>query len=478
MSAVDQLIRSSLDLRGTRPTAEELDAVESRPGLVADLVKGFTDDERFEQRFRDLWAERLLTRADSFTIGPVSYGLEETASFSQSIGEESLRILGRIASLDLPWTEAVTADWTLANELLTEIWPVERDPGEGWTLASYTDGRPHSGVLTTNSFMFRYTTTPSNANRRRANAISRIFLCHDYLARPIQFDREVSLLDEAALADAIQNNPSCVNCHNSLDPLASYLFGFFTYNPYAVNEITTYSPERERLWQETTGVAPAFYGTPGYTMDDLGHAIAGDSRFVQCAVESTWELLLRRETRLSDTDALTQHREVFLESGLSMKSLLLSIVEDPRYLAAASDDPDDVPKKMAGPSLLATQIENLTGFQWTYEDYDMLRSDAVGLRLLAGGSDGNTVTQSALDPNTTIALVQERLAHAAAWFAAESAESGEASLFDGLSFLERPETDRSAMAEQVQRLHWRIWQPCLAQRRRGGRQPGVVGGPL
>ena len=44
--------------------------------------------------------------------------------------------------------------------------------------------------------------------------------------RPIQFDLDVNLLDEAAVTDALRTNPACVNCHVSLDPIASYLFGF------------------------------------------------------------------------------------------------------------------------------------------------------------------------------------------------------------------------------------------------------------
>jgi hypothetical protein len=457
MSPVDLLIRSSLDLRGVRPTVVELDQIEAEPEALDALIEGFVDDPRFEGRVRDLWAEILLTRADVFPLADSNFGLDNEAGFTQAVGEEALRLIGRVASEDRPWTEIVTADWTMANEMLEAIWPLERQEGEGWVEANYTDGRPHSGVLTTNSLMWRYTTTPSNANRRRANAISRIFLCNDYLDRPINFDRNVNLLDEEALADAINNNPSCVNCHNTLDPLASFLFGFFTYNPYAVNEITAYHPDREKLWQSTTGTAPAFFGVPGYNMDDLGHAIAGDNRFVECAVEQTWELMLRRETLLEDNNALTLHREAFLASGLSYKALILSVLSDPRYRAGATDEAGYVPRKMATPDLLATQVEALTGFEWTYMGFDMLRSDTVGLRMLAGGSDGNTVTQTALEPNTTIVLVQERLAHAAAWYAAEQDALGEARIFTAIDFTETPEDKRDAMVQQLQDLHWRIF---------------------
>ncbi len=412
MDEIDLLIRASLDLRGVRPTVAELDAVESDPSRVDTLITGFVDDERFGGRVRDLWSEVLLTRADQFPVTEQAVGLDDPAAFRQSVGEESLQILSRVAVEERPWTEVVTADWTMANETLEEIWPLERSEGQGWVEATYTDGRPHAGVLTTNSLMWRYTSTPSNANRKRANAISRIFLCHDFLSQPIEFDRDVNLLDEEAVADALRNNPACVNCHNSLDPMASYLFGFFTYNPEVSSEISNYHPERELLWEDYIGIQPAFYGQPGTTMEDLGSSIAGDNRFVQCAVETTWELLLRREVELEDSDALTRHREAFLSSDLDYKQLVLSVVGEARYRAGDTDAKGYVPRKMATPDLLATQVEDLTGFHWTYAGYDMLRSDTVGLRVLAGGSDGNTVTQTATSPNTTLVLVQERLAQA------------------------------------------------------------------
>jgi hypothetical protein len=49
-----------------------------------------------------------------------------------------------------------------------------------WT---YADGRPAAGVLSTNGLWWRYPSTASNGNRKRADTPSRIFLCHDYTNR-------------------------------------------------------------------------------------------------------------------------------------------------------------------------------------------------------------------------------------------------------------------------------------------------------
>jgi len=450
MSATDALTRASLDLRGVRPSPDEIAAVASDPAAFDGLVDGYLDDPRFEGRVRDLWAEIYLTRAPSIYVNAATFGLGDQARFEQSTGEEVLRILGHVAANDLPWTDIVTADWTMSDELLASIWPIAREPGDGWVRAQYTDGRPAAGVLSTNSLWWRYGSTDSNANRKRANTASRVLLCNDYLVRPLEFDRNVNLLDEDAVAEAISTNPSCVNCHQSLDPLAGYFYGFWWYDPSNALEIVRYFPERESRWKDATGVAPGYYGEPGYTLHDLGQQIAADHRFPTCAVEQAWELLLRRESVTSDTAALATHRDAFINGGLTMKALLGSIVADPRYRAGATDEEGYVPTKMMTPDLLATAVEGLTGYTWTYGAYDLLRNDTVGYRMLAGGADGYAVSATSKSPNATLVLVQERLAESAAWYAVDSAPER---LFGGLDFTETPETNRAAMVAQIQALH-------------------------
>ena len=149
------------------------------------------------------------SRNDSYLISAQSYGLDDQAEFVRSIGDEVPRMVGYVAAHDLPWTDLVTADWTMSNETLATIWPIAYE-GPGWQPSHYTDGRPAAGILSTNSLWWRYTSTDSNANRKRANAISRSLLCNDYLSRPIDFDRNVNLLDQQAVSDALHQNPGCV----------------------------------------------------------------------------------------------------------------------------------------------------------------------------------------------------------------------------------------------------------------------------
>jgi len=459
MDPVAALVRTSLDLRGVRPSEDEVARVEADPTELDLLVDEFMDDPRFEGRVRDLWAEVYLTRTEAYLISAASYGLDDQPAFQTAVGDEALHILGYIAANDLPYTELVTGDWTMADETLAEIWPIDRPRGDGWQKSRYTDDRPAAGILATNSMWWRYTSTTSNANRKRANAASRILLCNDYLSRPIEFDRNVNLLDEEAVEAAVQSDPACANCHNSLDPFAAYFFGFWWYDYTNPLEASRYYPERELTWRTYLGVEPAFYGQPGASLADLGRQIAADHRFPECATRQAWELLLRRDATTDDTDRLAAHRDAFINGGLTVRALLRSVVTDPAYRAGASAEDGSVSLKMASPDLLATQIEDLTGFRYTYAGYDLMRTDMVGYRTLAGGADGYNVTSTAAGPNATLVLVQERLAEAAAWYAVAPSEDPLAApgALMTVDFAATPETDRAAMVAQIQDLHLRIF---------------------
>jgi len=456
------LTRMSLDLRGVRPTAEEFARIEADSGAVDSLMQEFLDDPRFEDRVRQMYTEVYLTRADFFQLTAMDFGLEGEPAFARAVGEEPIRLVARVAAEDRPWTDIVTADWTIANELTAVAWDLDYT-GPGWDVARYKDGRPAAGVLATNGMWWRYTSTASNANRKRANQASRILLCNDYLVRPIEFDRDVDLLDEDAVEDAINNNPGCVNCHVSLDPLSAYFFGFWNFAEDSWLEASTYHPEREPLWSQYLETPPAFYGQPGSSLGDLGLQIAGDPRFASCAVEQVYEAMLRRDVTVADTDALTLHREAFLDGDLRFKALVESVVADPRYRAGDSTDPlldaaGAVPLKMVSTDQLASQVADLTGYEWTYADYEMLANDLIGVRTLAGGADGVTVVRTARTPNATLVLVQERLAELAAVYAVvQAGESGDDRLFTEVDFSETPSSDRDAIVAQIQALHLSVF---------------------
>ncbi|MCC6623616.1 MAG: DUF1592 domain-containing protein [Deltaproteobacteria bacterium] len=465
------LTRLSLDLRGVRPTPEERARVELG-GADADaaldaLVDEMMADARFGDRVRDLFATILRTRVEDFPVGAAALGLDEAdqGALFASIGEEALHVVARVATEDRPWTELVTADWTMADATLEAIYPLAREagPDAAWRPARYTDGRPAAGLLTTNGLWWRYLSDGVSYGRGRANAIARIFLCADFLDRPVDFPRDIDLTDEQGIRRAVRDNDGCIGCHAGLDPLASYLAGF-QYTDKTAAEMLTYHPERERAWGAMTELAPAFYGAPGYTLRDLGRQIAADPRFVQCAVETTFELLLRRDVDWTDArevDALTRHREAFLAGGLTLRSLVRSIVSDPRYRMAETSDGAGA-ERLVTPEQWADVLAAWTGYRMEVGGADLLATDLTGLRTLAGGGDGRSGSEPAALPTATMSLVWERTAEAAARFAVSSpAAPPEARALFELAVAAAPDGDAAfddpAFRAQAAALHRRLF---------------------
>ena len=415
------LTRASLDTRGVRPSLDELEAVRADPAGLDASIDTFLDDDRLRDRVVSLYGEVYNTVGDETQVEAAEVGLPSETAWARAVGEEPLRILAEVAATDQPWTTIVTADWTMVDDQLAQVWPVAAEAGSGWRRATYTDGRPPAGVLSTNGLWWATETSRNNADRARANQVSRVLLCRDYLDAEVVFDRDVDLSDPEVVQDAIEHNPGCTSCHSSLDPLAAALGGFFVPRKSGLEEFLYYHPEREDIWRTLTGAAPAYAGAPVDTVSELGAAIAADPRFVDCAVEQAATLLLRRAPDLGDIDRLNGYREAFLDSDLSLRALWRAVMASPAYRSVHPDDPRVLDRKLVSPDLLASQLEDLTGFRLTAEGVDLLRNADIGLRALAGGGDGRFATGVTQDPTATLWMVQEQLAQGAAWHVVHTA---------------------------------------------------------
>lgn len=459
--------RASLDLRGTLPTVDEVSALSTDPSLLEGMLDALLVDERLEERLVDLFAERWNMRLDALYLSSERFGFRDDEEFAylRAVEEEPLRLMARVAVSDAPWTEIVTADWTLLDERLAQIWPTDREVGKGWQLASYTDGRPANGVLSTNGMWWRYHTTPNNYNRSRAAAVSRLLLCQDYLERPIRFE-PASLLERDDLLDATRDEPTCVGCHSTLDPLASALFGFWNNDLFLIDEHTYYHPDREFVGEYYLGVEPGWFGTPLTAAADLGPMLASDDRFVTCAVETMAEALWRRDVEAAaDFAAIDELRGKFETGGLRLRSLLDAILDTAEYRAGGlSDEASDADAaryqtaRLVPLQALNSAIADLTGFSWSREGWDQLDNDNHGYRTLAGDVDGDSITRAGTDPTVSRALVLRRLAQAAALTVVADdldPRAGSRRLLELVSVSTRPEDD--AFTHELERLHLRLY---------------------
>ena len=174
--------RVSLDIRAQYPSLSELNAIEADPNALWDLVDTWMLEKAHTDQLLSLFSALLLTRVDEFNVDHRDYYLSDDTEFSfpTSIGEEPLRLMAYVATQDTPWTDIITADYTIANALLLSIWPLEPvdeyPSGEEWVLARYTDDRPATGILSSNGLWWRHYTTPNNKSRSRASFITKLLL--------------------------------------------------------------------------------------------------------------------------------------------------------------------------------------------------------------------------------------------------------------------------------------------------------------
>ena len=463
--------RMSLDLRGRLPDVAELDAVEADPAALEGLVEDWLLDEAFGERVVDLYAERWLTRVDDFPVSAFEAGFadEEEHAFEQAVGEEPLRLVAWVATSDAPYEALVTADHTMANELLADLWGLDypeeaRDGGSGgWAVARYTDGRPAAGVLATNGLWWRYTTTTFNYNRTRAAALSRLLLCYDYLARPVEVTASPALLDVDGTEAALRSDPGCQACHASLDPLAANLFGFWWYDLFDLSEASTYHAEREPLGESLLELEAAYFGAPVTDLAHLGQLVGADPRFRACAAETVAESLWRRESTLRDHPTLAALQADFEAEGRTIRSLVRGVLQTPEYRAGSllpeASDEDAARERVVRllpPELLASALADAADYEWRWEGFEQLGNDDIGYRAMAGGVDGDLVTVPQPVPSPGWILTTRVVAEAAAGWALDGAAEPPW-LAQGVAGLAGAVPGEDAADAVLSELHWRLY---------------------
>ena len=192
--------------------------------------------EVFEKGYENRWDDPEYSR----WIKKVAFGAARAP----------LELIAHVVENDLPYTEVLTADYIMANPMVSEGYGAStrfddiEDPLEFRTseIASYyrDDGSkvkesrsdigdhildpgnlstdyPHAGILNTTVFLLRYPTTPTNRNRARAR-----WTYYHFLGLDIEKSASRTT-DPVALADTdnpTMNNSACTVCHRVMDPVA------------------------------------------------------------------------------------------------------------------------------------------------------------------------------------------------------------------------------------------------------------------
>lgn len=478
LTPTEHLVRISMALRGTRPSTDEMAAVAEDPDALSGIVDAYMASPNFGETIRDLHNDTLLVLIDYFVFPAGFLPKGELAdadpyALNRSVTEGPLRLIEHVVANDLPYSEIVTADYTVTDGTASVIWGLPYDgDGESWELSSWEDGRGNAGILSDAWLYQRHSSTASNANRGRANAISRALLCYDFLSRDIEVDSNVNLADPDQVANAVVTNPSCASCHQGLDPLASFFRSYYPlYVPADVDyPVPSYSPE---IFPDGLGVPmrePAYFGISGDETEDLGQLIADDPRFAQCTAKRFYAYFQQVELADVPLEKAAQLQSTLVESGFDAKALTKAIMlSDDFRISHFEEELDDDPRAMLAvkkirPVQLAQFAKDTTGFEWktnvgdpTIGTVDLLRDSFLGYQVLFGGIDSYYVSRPSHTYSATSSLVLAALAREAAHFVVDedfAADGGDPKLLTRIG----PNDSGEAMVrEQIADLYLRLF---------------------
>ena len=272
-SARNTLRRAAIIFAGRIPTEEEYESTES--GGLASLraaIRVLMEGPEFHEFLVRGANDRLLTDRDGTIID--ASATDEFVDFSNLYYEKAtsgisyeelywwykdvqygirrapLELIARVAKNDLPYSEILTADYTMANPMAAEAYGSQSqfsNPSDvhefkpSAIVSYYRDGPskvaeyslefgtqvtnpgelatkyPHAGILNTTVFLLRYPTTATNRNRARSR-----WTYYHFLGLDVEKSASRTT-DPDALADRDNptlSNPACTVCHRVLDPVA------------------------------------------------------------------------------------------------------------------------------------------------------------------------------------------------------------------------------------------------------------------
>ncbi len=530
LSATDRLVRASIALRGVRPSTVDLQAVQADPTKLEGLVHDYTLTPEFGLTIKDMWAEILQLRNDTFLqlpaldsppladedpLGLAAYDLQE---IYEGTTEEPLRLVEYIVTNDLPFTDLVTAQYALVDDVTANMYgvPYDFESAEKWQMSAWHDERPKAGILSSAQVFRRWESNGSNFHRARANMVARELICEDFDHRDILVPGGIDIADEAAVAYAVRTETACIGCHQALDPLAGYFWGYkqlihrnfvgqsidmgceFDWSNGAVPEfgasylyeyycypIQQYSAPDEFLWQQWGLPEPSYYGTPARDLKEVGELIADDPRFSECQVRQFYGYYGQVDPTEVDIGTALDLQASFEDSGFDARQLAIDSVLRDEFAILRSNDPVNFPVPAGGglltvrPEQYARIVEDLTGWRWmavgdqadcnsgsnnTVQVYgnqcwgavDLSDSDLYGFRAMSGGIDGVTVSRPTHTATPTKLLTMSALAADAAGYVVTNDFALPATSRRLLWAVESSTVDEASIRAQLAQLHLRI----------------------
>jgi len=466
-----QLRKTTLALTGRLPTVIEEQAIAATSGDEAaqkaamnSVVDQLLTEDEFYTRLKEIFNDLLLLDAYPGTRALGSFDLSNFANkdyftadaldgqsyikadrdrirqdANYGLAQAPLALIAHVVKNEEPFTRILTADYLLVNPFTATLFSTKLDDesfnfkyGDAATLHDRNDFReakiqgavgevqvdyPHTGILTTLTYLTRYPSTNTNRNRARSRYTFQYFL--DTNVEGLA-DRAGLDLDNVVGDFPPYEDPQCRACHDTVDPVAGLFKNWNNRGRFIGNNGNWFS---ERNPQQML--------SPGYTMDaanqlpasDSGTAlqwfanrVVQDSRFALSMVKTAFTGLTGQQPP-SDAQFLETLRAGFVDSDYDMKALIKTIVSSVYFTAANlgdDEDPTDFDEigmgRLIPPEQLHRKISAVTGgYSWRSPSNLNLRN-LTTYNLLYGGIDSETVTERTIDPTSLVVGTQQRIA--------------------------------------------------------------------
>lgn len=524
------LYRTSLSLTGQLPSDEQLAQAESagETGLSQAIDSYMTTDafyDRLMEIFNDvLHQDKYLPNEDAVNLldsgdyperrwhrdlgldtsmaGPerdLYYWLRN--STNDAVSQEALRLIVHVVKNNRPFTEILTADYTLANRYSAQAYSVQGQVAfetlDAPLDASYPEdpsdfrevripGVPHAGLLTSAMFLNRFPTTDTNLNRHRSRKVFEYFLDTDILA--IQGNRPDQAIDLVSTTPTL-DNPGCTGCHDVMDPVAASFQNWDDRGRYRPSRLSSDGWPSDIQPRGFNGQVMPLSGNVDKSLQWLGKEIAKDPRFVKAMVKILYtgltgdEPLAVPSENASDDEKsayaaqrfhLGTIEKEFTDSNYNLKVAIKDILLSPYYRAAAATGHSaDVvgSARLLTPEMLDRKIEAVLGYPWKYSwstTTTHLSKEGGSFNQLYGGIDSDSVTKRIVQPNGLMSSTQQLIATEMTCNAATKDlfySAAQRRLFplvtmDMAPLDENGSTDStsiSAIKQNIAHLHWRLF---------------------
>jgi PKD domain len=240
------LARAAVLFAGRNPTpAEEAAVAAGGAPVLRQTIRDYMQGPSFQAFLDEVGETWFLTRGSTILGGGMGYVVADWPSatniinntnlaageqtrFVNSARREPIELMKYVVNNDRSWTDMVSGNYTVVNAILAQYLQATvngtfANPADDTvflpaTLPSQRLGgtREHAGVLSTQAWLSRFPTTPTNRNRHRVYQLARQFLGTDVSAlavRPID--------DGGTFRIPTMENPACAACHDTIDPMAA-----------------------------------------------------------------------------------------------------------------------------------------------------------------------------------------------------------------------------------------------------------------